>query len=112
MPNYGYHLARLEGDLVRRIYRAFMPKIVSRTIAPRASIPLDVFSYSGHAGLPEQVASIRSFLKHAGRPKQFTVVSDGSYSSVDIEMLKSIDPSVTVNRLPEVPPNLPSELSS
>ena len=61
MPNYGYHLARAEGDLVRRIYRAFIPKVVERTITPRTSIPLEVFSYSGHAGLPEQVASIRSF---------------------------------------------------
>ena len=112
MPNFGYHFARFEGDLVRRIYRAFMPKVVARTIASSASIPFDVFSYSGHAGLPEQVASIRSFLKHAGKPKQFTVVSDGSYSSADIAMLKRVDPCVSVAPLPEVPANLPSDLSS
>ena len=112
MPNFGYHLARFEGSLVRRLYRAFLPKIVARTIPPRASIPFDVFSYSGHAGLPEQIASIRSFLKYAGRPKQFTVVSDGSYSSTDIAMLKRVDPCVSVAPLPEVPPNLPSDLSS
>lgn len=112
MPNYGYHLARAEGDLVRRIYRAFIPKVVERTIMPRTSIPLEVFSYSGHAGLPEQVASIRSFLKHAGRPKQFTVVSDGTYSTADIEMLTRVDSSVAVARLPEVPTDIPDRLSS
>jgi hypothetical protein len=112
MPNFGYHLALFEGHLVRRIYRTFMPRIVARTIAPRASIPFDVFSYSGHAALPEQIASIRSFLKHAGRPKQFTVVSDGSYTAADIALLKRVDPSVAVAPLPEVPANLPSELSS
>jgi hypothetical protein len=112
MPNYGYHFARAEGGLVRRVYRALLPKIVRRTIAPRASIPLEVFAYSGHAGLPEQVASIRSFLQHAGRPKQFTVVSDGTYTAADVELLKQIDPSVGVAHLPAVPPNLPSELSS
>jgi hypothetical protein len=112
MPNYGYHLARSEGAIIRRIYRAFMPRIVARTVTPRAVIPLAVFSYSGHAALPEQIASIRSFLKHAGRPKQFTVVSDGSYSSADIAMLKGVDPCVSVAPLPEVPANLPSELSS
>lgn len=112
MLNFGYHFARFEGSLVRRVYRAFMPRVVARTIAPAASIPFDVFAYSGHAGLPEQIASIRSFLKHAGRPKQFTVVSDGSYSSADIALLKRVDPCVSVAALPEVPANLPSELSS
>jgi hypothetical protein len=112
MPNFGYHLARLEGKLVRRLYCAFMPAILARSIAPGASIPFDVFSYSGHAALPEQIMSIRSFLKCAGRPRQFTVVSDGSHSSADIAMLKRIDSCVSVTPLPEVPPNLPSELSS
>jgi hypothetical protein len=112
MPNYGYHFARAEGGLVRRIYRALIPRIVQRTIAPSAAIPLEVFAYSGHAGLPEQVASIRSFLRHAGRPKQFTVVSDGTYTAADVELLKELDPSVVVADLPAVPPSLPSELSS
>ena len=112
MPNYGYHLARAEGGFVRRMYRMLMPKIVRRAISPRASIPLEVFSYSGHAGLPEQIASIRSFLQHAGRPKQFTVVSDGTYTTADVELLKQTDPSVAIAHLPPVPPNLPSELSS
>lgn len=112
MPNYGYHLARLEGSLVRKIYSAFLTRIAKRTIHFRASIPLDVFSYSGHAGLPEQVASIRSFLNHVGRPKQFTVVSDGTYSARDIAVLKSIDSSVTTTNVPDVPPNFPTELSS
>ena len=96
MPNFGYHFARFEGNLVRRLYRAFLPRVLARTIAPRASIPFDVFSYSGHTSLPEQIASIRSFLKHSGRPKQFTVVSDGSYSKEDIELLNRVDPSVVV----------------
>jgi hypothetical protein len=112
MPNYGYHLARAEGGVVRGMYRALMPKIVARAVAPRASIPIDVFAYSGHAALPEQVASIRSFLRHAGRPTRFTVVSDGTYTSEDIELLKRIDSSVAVAQLPPVAPNLPSELVS
>ena len=96
MPNFGYHFARFEGNLVRRFYRAFLPRIVARAITPRASLSFDVFSYSGHATLPEQIASIRSFLKHAGRPKHFTVVSDGSHSSADVAMLEKLDPCVSV----------------
>lgn len=102
MPNYGYHLARAEGDFVRRIYRALLPIIVRRTISPRGAIPFQVFSYSGEATLPEQVASIRSFLKHAGRPKQFTVVADGTYSAASIRLLRRIDSCVAVTSLPDV----------
>jgi hypothetical protein len=112
MPNYGYHFARAEGSLIRRTYRARLPKIVRRTVAPRASVPFEVFAYSGHAALPEQVASIRSFLRHAGRPAQFTVVSDGTYTNEDTQLLKQIDSCVTVTQLPPTPPHLPAELSS
>ena len=80
MPNYAYHWARAEGALVRQIYRAFLPKIIRRKITPPDSVPFEVFAYSGHDTLPEQVASIRSFLRYAGRPTRFTVVSDGTYT--------------------------------
>ena len=80
LPNFGYHFARWEGDLRRKSYRALLPAIVQRTIQPPRDIPLDVYSYSGEAMLPEQVRSIRSFLRHVGRPKSFTVVSDGSHT--------------------------------
>jgi hypothetical protein len=112
MPNYGYHFARAEGALVRRIYRALLPMIIRRTVRPRGSFPLEVFSYSGEATLPEQIASIRSFLKHAGRPKQFTIVSDGTHSAASIELLKRVDLSVSVDQLPEVSADLPAELRS
>jgi hypothetical protein len=112
MPNYGYHFARAEGAFVRRIYRALLPMILRRTVQPRGLFPLEVFSYSGEATLPEQIASIRSFLKHAGRPKQFTIVSDGTHSAASIELLKRVDLSVSVARLPEVSADLPAELRS
>ncbi len=96
MPNFGYHLARLKGNARRRLYRALLPMIVDRPLNPSRSIPLDVFSYSSEATLPEQIASIRSFVRHVGRPKRFTVVSDGSHAKCSIELLQKVDPSVTV----------------
>ena len=96
MPNFGYHFARLRGNLVRRIYRALLPIIVRRSVSAPGSVPLDVFSYSGEAALPEQIASIRSFLRNVGRPKSFTVASDGSYSDRSVRLLRKIDPSVKV----------------
>jgi hypothetical protein len=110
IPNFGYHFARWEGDLRRKSYRARLPKIVRRTIEPARDIPLDVYSYSGEAMLPEQVRSIRSFLYHAGRPKSFTVISDGSHSPGSIELLKEIDPVVSIQPTGEnLPPDLPAK---
>jgi hypothetical protein len=104
MPNYGYHLARLQGRTLRQLYRAFLPVIARRRIDSPRSIPLDVFSYSGESALPEQVASLRSFYRHVGCPKSFTVVSDGSYSDRSIRLIEQIDSTVSVQLLILPPP--------
>ena len=106
--NVPYHSARVEGKIARSLYRGGLPLIVRRAIRVERKVPFSVFSYSGENTLPEQVASIRSFLIHAGRPKQFTVVSDGSYTSASIQLLEEIDNCVRVER--SAPP-LPSGLS-
>jgi hypothetical protein len=97
MPNYGYHLARAEGNAARAIYRALLPLLARRPLPPGPQVPLDVFAYSGESALPEQVASVRSFLKHVGRPKRFTIVSDGTLSERGADILRSIDPVVSIS---------------
>jgi hypothetical protein len=62
--------------------------------------------------LPEQVASIRSFLRHVGRPKNFTIVSDGSHSDRSIRLLKNVDRSVSVTTAQPAIPGLPPKLES
>ena len=109
MPNYGYHFARAEGRAVRAFYRGFLNRLP--VIEPQATFPLEVFSYSGEAALPEQVASIRPFLRHVGRPAHFTVVSDGTYSEESRRLLKRLDPSVSVSDGREwIPNDLPVEI--
>ena len=109
MPNYGYHLARAKGRAVRGIYRASMRMLPA--IEPPRSFPLEVFSFSGEAALPEQVASIRSFLRHVGRPAMFNVVSDGSYSESSKQFLQALDPCVCVRALKDwVPKNVPQRM--
>jgi hypothetical protein len=111
MPNCGYHLARAEGHATRTIYRACLPSIARRSIAADAQVPLDVFAYSGESTLPEQVASIRSFLKHVGRPNHFTVVSDGTLSERSAGILRSIDTVVSVSTSGQwQPKDLPTEI--
>ena len=109
MPNYGYHLARAKGRAVRALYAASLsalPKVESAR-----SFPLEVFSYSGEPALPEQVASIRSFLRHVGRPATFNVVSDGSYSESSKRLLQAIDPCVCIREVRDwVPKDLPEKV--
>ena len=109
MPNYGYHFARAKGRAVRGLYRTLL-RAHSRIEPPRA-FPLEVFSYSGEPALPEQAASIRSFLRHVGRPRMFNVVSDGSYSESSKRLLQEIDPSVSVREAADwVPKDLPGNI--
>ena len=113
MPNYGYHLARVQGGATRRAYEAMLPQVVRQAVRAAADLPLEVFSYSGAAALPEQVASIRSFVRNAGRPKAFNVVSDGTYSQRSVELLRRADPSVVVSQARDwTPANVPSNVLS
>jgi hypothetical protein len=111
MPNYGYHLARAKGNAARTIYRALLPSIARRRIPGGAEVPFNVFAYSGESTLPEQVASIRSFLKHVGQPKRFTVVSDGTLSGCSSAILKSLDPVVSISGSAQwLPKGLPTKI--
>lgn len=110
MINFAYHIARVEGRAFRDIYRAALPLIVRRKIEPPRKIDIDVYSYSGEQALPEQIASIRSFLRFAGRPARFTVVSDGSYTSQSSDLLQRIDPVVQMRESIYPPVDLPEKL--
>ena len=109
MPNFGYHLARWKGNILRRFYRALLPVIVRSQLIPPRGVTFDVFAYSSEEMLPEQIASIRSFLRYVGRPKNFTVVSDGSHSTRSVRLLEQVDPSVSVTKVSELPTGLPAK---
>src|SRR5947209_4366613 len=112
-PNVPYHSARIQGKIARDLYRVLLTRIVRRQVHPPRQLSLQVFAYSGEKTLPEQVASIRSFLKHAGRPQQFTVVSDGSYTAASAAILEKIDSCVTVQlEPPALAPDLPEKIRS
>jgi len=88
-----------------------LPTIVHRKVRVHNDVPFDVFAYSGQATLPEQVASVRSFLAHVGRPNRFTIFSDGSHTSRAIQLLEQIDPVVHVSEsLPSLSSPLPEQV--
>jgi hypothetical protein len=112
VPNFSYHFALWLGNALRRFYRVLLPVVLLSKPTARRSFPFEVFAYSNDAMLPEQVASIRSFLRHVGRPKSFTVVSDGSHSDRSIRLLKRVDHSVSVTTAKPAPAGLPTRLES
>lgn len=98
MWNFGYHLARVRGGVARDAYRLLLPLIVRRQIDPPRTLDIDVFAYSNEAMLPEQIASVRSFLKYAGRPNNFTIVSDGTHRPHFVCLLQEVDSCIRVTR--------------
>lgn len=112
-PNVPYHLALLAGRVARNFYRMALPKIVRHSVRVPRDLSLEVYAYSGENSLPEQVASVRSFLAYAGRPEKFIIVSDGSYSNASIELLERIDNCVRVEKsAPPLPSGLPENVQS
>jgi hypothetical protein len=109
MWNFGYHLARVRGGAAREAYRMLLPMILRRQVDPPRTLDLDVFAYSNDAMLPEQIASARSFLKYAGRPNSFTIVSDGTHGRRAFSLLRQTDSCI---RLADARDFLPEQSSS
>jgi hypothetical protein len=59
-------------------------------------VALHVFSFSSEHDLPEQVASLRSFLANVGTPAEFTIVSDGTHSEARVALLRALHGCVSV----------------
>ena len=108
MWNVGYHLARVRSGVARETYRMLLPMIVRRRIDPPQTLDIDVFAYSNEAMLPEQVASICSFLKYGGRPNRFTIVSDGTHRPRAVSLLQQIDSCIQLAEARDFLPQLSS----
>lgn len=94
--NLAYRAARAQGAMTRSVYRRMIRRIVSRPVEQSRKIPVAVYSFSGEQYLPEQVACVRSFIRHVGVPDSFTIVSDGSYTESSRELLRQTGRGVTV----------------
>jgi hypothetical protein len=96
MVNIPYHIGRIRGDITRVLYKAILSQIVRVPIRATQEISANVYAMSCERDLPEQVASIRSFIRNVGIPDRFTVISDGSYTEVSRKLLCQIHPCVEV----------------
>ncbi|MFN6461657.1 MAG: hypothetical protein RMZ41_007385 [Nostoc sp. DedVER02] len=96
MVNIGYHAAKVQGKFNRSLYKAAISQIASIPIKQTRQVPISVYAFSCERDLPEQVASIRSFIRHVGIPDTFAVISDGSYTESSCNLLHRIHPCVQV----------------
>jgi hypothetical protein len=88
----GKRMARvLRARYARRIQRAQLPAVR----APRR-VDVDMISFSCERDLPEQVLSIRSFLRYVGEPASFTVISDGTITPASATLLRGLSSAVDV----------------
>jgi len=99
MVNIGYHAAKIQGKFLRSIYKSSISTLVNFPIKQDRQVPIKVYALSCERDLPEQVASLRSFLRYVGIPQVFTIMSDGSYTQQSIELLRKIHPCVEVQLL-------------
>lgn len=99
MVNIGYHSARIQGKFRRSRYRSNIAKIAVMPIKQERRVPIKVYALSCERDLPEQVASLRSFLNYVGIPDVFTIMSDGSYTPASIALLQQVHPCVDVQLL-------------
>jgi hypothetical protein len=99
MVNIGYHAAKIQGKFLRSVYKSRLSSLASLPITQERQVPIKVYALSCERDLPEQVASLRSFLRHVGIPKVFTIMSDGSYTAESIKLLRLVHPCVDVQLL-------------
>jgi len=97
--NIGYHSARIQAKFLRSVYKSTIPALVSLPIRQSRQVPIKVYALSCERDLPEQVASLRSFLLYVGIPEAFIIMSDGSYTNESIQLLKKVHPCVDVQLL-------------
>jgi hypothetical protein len=96
MINFPYHTAKVQGNMTRHIYKAALTQIVKIPIPQTQNLPATVYALSCERDLPEQVASIRSFIRYVGIPEQFIVISDGSYTKQSCNILCQLHPCIQV----------------
>jgi hypothetical protein len=95
----------IAGKRVARLLRArYLRRIRAQRlepVTPPRRVAVDMISFSCERDLPEQVLSIRSFLRYVGEPASFQVVSDGTISAASAAFLEQLSPVVRVTTVDE-----------
>lgn len=94
--NIIYSLIWRYSNFVHLLYKLALPWIAKHPIIQNRQIPVAVYYLSCEHDLPEQVASIRSFIHYVGLPEKIIVVSDGTYTLRSRQLLHRIHSCINV----------------
>ncbi len=101
----------IAGKRVARVLRArYLRRIRAQQldpVTPPRRVGVDMISFSCERDLPEQVLSIRSFLRYVGEPVSFQVVSDGTIADASAALLARLSPVVRVTSVDEYAAGVP-----
>jgi hypothetical protein len=101
----------IAGKRVARVVRSrYARRIQAGTlspIAPPRAVAVDMISFSCERDPPEQVLSIRTFLRHVGEPVSFQVVSDGTITARSAALLQALSPTIRVVSVAEFAAGVP-----
>lgn len=86
----GYSIAWRWAALRRRWYASRLAAIAREPVPSAGGLPATVYFFSGVRDLAEQVASLRSLLRHVGTPREVVVVGDGTHTEVERGVLSSV----------------------
>lgn len=106
--NVPYHAARQSGAAIRSAYSKLVRSGRLVPVRPEELLDATVVAFSSEADLPEQVASLRSFLRHVGAPKRYIVVSDGTHQPRSARILKQQSPAVEIVDWRAFSPHVPA----
>ena len=81
---------------IRRLYAEGLDGIVQSPLEATHRRDLTVYTFSCEAHVPEQVASLRSLIRHLGLPRRVVVVSDGTHTPDSARLIERIDPTLSV----------------
>lgn len=97
--------AQARAATLRAEYAARLPLLLGAPLRSPRELDLHVVAFSGGEQLPEQVASIRSLIRNVGRPSSLLIVSDGTHSDRERQLLHGVDRRVQVVDWDELAPH-------
>lgn len=83
-------------DAIRRVYVEGLASVVESPLEATAERDLTVYTFSNEPHVPEQVASLRSLIRHLGIPRRIVVVSDGTHTPESARLIGRVHPRVSV----------------
>ncbi len=112
-------MGRLLGGWARKRFNRKLTSGRWEPARPSSSLklPLQLVTFAGKGSFPEVAAMLESFFLHVGEPKSCRIISDGTLTSADTNILAKIHSEISVLTLDQfltqpLPPSLDKRLNA